>query len=68
MFNLFKKRIYDIGVITDKSVKVQFNGETLPVKHLKIIWIYILVRKSDAKRVFEKVSERWEICMFKSIR
>ena len=32
MFNLFKKRIYDIGVITDKSVRVQFNGENFQVK------------------------------------
>ena len=61
MFNLFKKRIYDIGVITDKSVKVQFNGETLPSKSFENYMDLYIGSKNDAKRVFEKVSDRWEI-------
>ena len=32
MFNLFKKRTYDIGVVTDKSVRVKFNGVAVPNK------------------------------------
>jgi len=61
MFNLFKKRIYDIGVITDKSVKVQFNGEVLPSKSFENYMDLYIGPKTDAKRVFEKVSDRWEI-------
>ena len=30
MFNLFKRRAYDIAAVTDKSVRVKFNGKTLP--------------------------------------
>lgn len=30
MFNLFKRRAYDIAAVTDKSVRVRFNGKTLP--------------------------------------
>ena len=61
MFNLFKKRIYDISVITDKSVKVEFNGETLPSKSFENYMDLYIGPKTDAKRVFEKVSDRWEI-------
>ena len=32
MFNLFKKRTFDIGVVTDKSVRVKFNGKAVPNK------------------------------------
>ena len=32
MFYLLKKRTYDISVITDKSVKVKFNGEIIKLK------------------------------------
>ena len=32
MFNLFKKRVYDIAAVTGKNVKVKFNGDIVPVK------------------------------------
>ena len=35
MFNLFKKRTYDIGVVTDKSVRVKFNGIAVPNKNFE---------------------------------
>ena len=61
MFNFFKKRIYDIGVITDKSVKVMFNGETLQSKSFENYMDLYIGPKTDAKRVFEKVNDRWEV-------
>ena len=30
MFNLFKKRTHDIGVVTSSSIRVRFNKETVP--------------------------------------
>ena len=32
MFELFKKRTWDIAAVTDKTVKVKFNKELLPVR------------------------------------
>ena len=32
MFQLFRKRTWDISAVTDKSVKVKFNNEVIPVK------------------------------------
>ena len=37
MFNLFKKRTYDIGIVTDKSVKVKFNGKLVHNKNFELI-------------------------------
>ena len=37
MYNLFKKRVYDIAAVTGKKVRVRFNGDIVPVKHLKVI-------------------------------
>lgn len=58
MFQLFKKRTYDIAAVTDKTVKVSFNGELLPIKTFKqYIDMYI---GDDAKFVYEENSPRWE--------
>ena len=32
MYNIFKKRTYDVAAVTDKSVKVKFNDELVDIK------------------------------------
>ena len=60
MFQLFKKRTWDIAAVTDKSIKVKFNDEFIPVKTFeKYIDMYIGA-KSETKRVYEKPHEYWE--------
>ena len=64
MFNLFKKRTLDIAAVTDKNVKVTFNGEVLPVKSFEdYIEKYIGI-KLERPRLSE-VCERWEysVCL-----
>jgi DNA topoisomerase II len=59
---LFIKRIYDIAAVTDKTVKVKYNGELLPVKTFaNYIDMYI---DKEVNRVYEIV-DRWEyaICL-----
>ena len=57
IFNIFKKRAYDIASVTDKSVKVKFNGEFVPIRTFKdYINMYI---DPNSKTIFEK-QERWE--------
>ena len=61
MFNLFKKRTYDIGIITNKSVKVKFNGKPVLNKSFENYIDSYIGPKSECKRVYETTHTRWEI-------
>ena len=61
MFNLFKKRTFDIGVVTDKSVKVKFNGEAVPNKNFEQYMDIYIGSKAETERVYESTHDRWEI-------
>ena len=61
MFNLFKKRTYDIGIITDKSVKVKFNGEPVINKSFELYIDSYIGSKSECKRIYERTHTRWSI-------
>lgn len=55
-----KRRLYDIAAVTDKSVKVKFNSNTLEVKNfMNYIDLYI-GSKSETERVYEEANTRWE--------
>jgi len=71
MLALLKKRVYDIGAVTDQSVKkvkIMYNGALVPVKNFQqYIDLYLGVKDADkpeTKRVYEcpegKSGERWE--------
>ena len=60
MFNLFKKRTFDIGIVTDKSVKVKFNGELVPNKNFEQYIDQYIGTKSESKRIFDS-NQRWEV-------
>jgi DNA topoisomerase-2 len=57
---LFKKRVYDIAAVTDKSVKVSWNGESIPVKDFPQYVDTYIGAKSDTQRIHEAPNERWE--------
>jgi DNA topoisomerase-2 len=57
MLAMFKKRVFDIAAVTNKNVKVSFNGELLPVKTFKQ---YISMYIGDDKFAYEENGERWE--------
>jgi DNA topoisomerase-2 len=65
MLSLFKRRVYDIAAITDKSIKVKYNGETIPVKHFQQYVDLYIGGKSDTVRIYEEANERWEyvVCL-----
>ena len=63
MLDLMKKRIYDIGAVTDhssKKIKVGYNGDTIPVKNFQQYIDLYIGGKDDTKRVYEQSDERWE--------
>lgn len=65
MLNLFKRRVYDIAAITDKTVKVKYNGDLLPIKHFQQYVDLYIGEKSDKPRLYEEANARWEyvVCL-----
>jgi DNA topoisomerase-2 len=60
IISLLKKRVYDVAAVTDKTLKVKYNSQLIPVKNfVQYIDLYI-GNKEDVKRVYEENGERWE--------
>jgi DNA topoisomerase II len=63
MLALLKKRIYDISAVTDKTIKVKYNGNIIPTKNFQQYVDLYIGDKTTAPRVYEEASERWEYCV-----
>uniref|UniRef100_A0A6C0I790 DNA topoisomerase (ATP-hydrolyzing) n=1 Tax=viral metagenome TaxID=1070528 RepID=A0A6C0I790_9ZZZZ len=59
---LLKKRVYDISAVTDKSIKVKYNSQLIPVKNFQQYIDLYIGDKSVAPRVYEDDGSvgRWE--------
>jgi DNA topoisomerase-2 len=57
---LLKKRVYDIGAVTDKNIKVKYNNELIPIKNFEQYINMYIGDKSVSPRVYEEQDERWE--------
>ena len=66
MFNLFKKRTYDIAAMTNKNVVVKFNKEVVPIKTFEQYVNLYIGGKSETKRIYCNHSDRWEYCICQS--
>ena len=61
MISLLKKRVYDIAAVTDKSIKVKYNSQIIPVKNFQQYIDMYIGAKDISPRVYEGASEeRWE--------
>lgn len=63
MLSLLKKRVYDIGAVTDhsiKKIKINYNNIVLPVKNFQQYIDLYIGNKDENKRVYEMPDERWE--------
>jgi len=63
MLALLKKRIFDIGAVTDhsiKKIKVVYNDAVVPVKNFQQYIDLYIGGKDVCKRVYESADERWE--------
>jgi DNA topoisomerase-2 len=63
MLSLLKKRVYDIGAVTDhsiKKIKINYNGGVLPVKNFQQYIDLYIGPKEVTKRVYEQPDDRWE--------
>jgi len=63
MLSLLKKRVYDIGAVTDhsiKKIKINYNNSVLPVKNFQQYIDLYIGSKDETKRVYEQSEDRWE--------
>ncbi|XP_038982287.1 DNA topoisomerase 2 [Phoenix dactylifera] len=65
---LMKKRVVDLAGTLGKSVKVELNGQRIPVKSFSdYVNLYLQSvsksRPEPLSRISEKVNDRWEICV-----
>ena len=59
IISLLKKRVYDVAAITDKTLKVKYNSELVPIKNFQQYVDLYIGDKSVSPRVYE-ADERWE--------
>jgi DNA topoisomerase-2 len=57
---LLKKRTYDVSAVTDKTLKVKYNGELVPVKNFQQYIDMYIGDKNVSPRVYEDNGDRWE--------
>jgi DNA topoisomerase-2 len=60
LISLLKKRVYDISAVTDKSLKVKYNSQLVPVKNFQQYIDLYIGEKADTPRVYEENGQRWE--------
>ena len=60
MFQLFKKRTWDIAAVTDKTIRVKFNNKVVPIKTFEGYIDRYIGNKEETTRLYEKVNDRWE--------
>lgn len=65
MMALLKRRVFDLAAVTDKTIKVKYNSELVPIKNfLHYVDLYV-GNKATTDRVHEEANERWEyvVCL-----
>ncbi len=60
MLALFKKRVYDIAAVSEKKLKVSYNGQPVGIKNFQQYIDLYIGDKTEAKRIYEESNERWE--------
>jgi len=61
IYDLFKRRVYDVSASTDISVNVYLNDEKIGIKDFEKYADLFLDTKTIQPRFYEKPNDRWEI-------
>ena len=60
IISLFEKRVYDMCAWTDSNISIYYNNEKIKYKDFdKYVELYL----GDNPRVYDKLNDRWEICV-----
>ena len=57
---LLKKRVYDIAAVTNKTLKVKYNSQIIPIKNFQQYIDMYIGSKDNISRVYEESGDRWE--------
>ena len=60
LIQMLKKRVYDISAVTDKQIKVKYNGQPIMTKNFQQYIDLYIGSKDTTARVYEEANERWE--------
>ncbi|MCO5587675.1 hypothetical protein L7F22_041626 [Adiantum nelumboides] len=65
---LMSKRVLDVAGCLGKTVKVELNGQRLPVKSFQdYVGLYLDTvnkkREEPLPRIYERINDRWEVCV-----
>ncbi len=61
IYDLFKRRVYDVSACTDAAVNVYLNDTKIPVKDFEKYADLFLDTKTTQPRFYESPNERWEV-------
>ena len=61
MYEVFRKRVYDLCAIVDKDVNIYFNDEKLEFKSFEKYVDLYLGSKSSHTRVYEHINNSWDV-------
>jgi DNA topoisomerase-2 len=64
--SLIKRRTYDVAALTHESVSVYFNNVKLSVNTFEKYVNYYIGKPSETPRVYEQISDKWEIVVCSS--
>ena len=62
-WKMIRKRVYDASACTDKSVQVLLDGKKIAVKEFEDYINLYIGNKTETKRVYAKVNDRWEVAV-----
>jgi DNA topoisomerase-2 len=60
LLSLLKKRVYDVAAVTDKTLKVKYNSNLIPIKNFQQYIDLYIGDKNETHRVYEENGVRWE--------
>jgi len=61
IYDLFKRRVYDVSACTESSVSVYLNDNKIPIKDFEKYADLFLDAKTIQPRFYESPNERWEV-------
>ena len=61
--SLLRRRVLDVAGVTEKSIKVKYNNDLVPIKTFQNYIDMYIGDKSVTPRVFESGNERWDYCV-----